>query len=94
MIYGPVKCLYTNYIVHIRYIRHQIDKLYGALLPFLLDGSVVAIILVSLITESVLIRLQRLYNRWIRIANANQMVYFCKEQVKYERLGSMKERLF
>jgi len=92
MIYGPVKCLYTNYIVHIRYLRHQIDRLYGALLSFFLDGSVVAMILVSLITESVLIRLQRLYNRWIRIANANQMVYFCKERVKYER--SMKERLF
>jgi hypothetical protein len=37
-----------NYIVIISILRHQIDKLYGALLPFLVDGSGVARNIVSL----------------------------------------------
>src|SRR5882762_5511213 len=31
LIYRPIDCVYTNYIVPIRYLRHHIDKLYGAL---------------------------------------------------------------
>ena len=46
-----------NYIVHIRYTRHQIDKICGAFLSFLVDDSGVAIDNVSLITQSVFIQL-------------------------------------
>ena len=38
-IYRPINCLIMDYIVLIRYLMHQIDKLYDALLPFLADGS-------------------------------------------------------
>jgi len=31
--------VYTNYIVYIMYQRHHIDKFYGVLLTFLVDGS-------------------------------------------------------
>ena len=34
MIFMPEDCLYMNYIVPIRYIRHQIDKIHSALLLF------------------------------------------------------------
>ena len=34
MIFMPKDCLYMNYIVPIRYIRHQIDKIHSALLLF------------------------------------------------------------
>ena len=44
-----------DYIVLIRYLMHQIDKLYGALLPFLVDGGGAAIIHVSSIAELVFI---------------------------------------
>jgi len=44
--------VYTNYIVPIRYLRHQIDKLYGTLLPFFVDGSGVEKHIVSLINLS------------------------------------------
>jgi hypothetical protein len=37
-------------------LKHQKYNLYGALLPFLVDGSGVAIILVSAIAASVCIR--------------------------------------
>jgi len=57
LIYRHIKCVYTNYIVHIRCLRHQIDNLYCALLSFLADGSGVTVILVSLITQSVFIQL-------------------------------------
>jgi hypothetical protein len=57
LIYRPIKCVYTNYIVQIRCLRHQIDNLYCALLSFLVDGSWIAVILVSLITQSVFIQL-------------------------------------
>jgi hypothetical protein len=63
-----------NYIAIISILRHQIDKLYGALLPFLVDGSGVARNIVSLITMSVFILLIRKYNRWIWIKNANKRV--------------------
>ena len=46
--YRHIKCIYTNYIWHRRYLGHQIDNLCGALLPFLVHGSGVAPILVSL----------------------------------------------
>ena len=46
--YRHIKCIYTNYICHRRYIGHQIDDLCGALLPFLVHGNGVASILVSL----------------------------------------------
>ena len=62
LIYRSINCVYTNYIVLIRYIRHQIDKLYGALLPFLVDGSRVASNIVSFITKSVFTRLLYIYN--------------------------------
>ena len=71
--------------MHLRYLRLQIDKLYGALLPFLVDGSGVARNIVSLITRSVFIQLSRNYNHSIWIENANQWVNFRKERVKYER---------
>ena len=45
--YICIKCVYTAYIVHIRYLGPQIDNLYSALLPFLVDASGVAIILIS-----------------------------------------------
>src|SRR5882762_7927734 len=56
-IYRSIKCVYTNYIVHIRCLRNQIDNLYCALLSFLVDGSGITVILVSLITQSVFIQL-------------------------------------
>ena len=65
LIYRPINSVYVNYIVLIRYIRHKIDKSYGALMPSLADGSGVARNIVSLITKSVLIQLQRNYNHWI-----------------------------
>ena len=34
MIFMPDDYLYMNYIVPIRYIRHQIDKIHSALLLF------------------------------------------------------------
>jgi len=52
LVYRPIKCVYTNYIVPIRYLRHQIDKLYGTLLPFFVDGSGVEKHIVSLINLS------------------------------------------
>ena len=39
LIYKSKICIYMNYIVHIRYVRDQIDQIYGALLPFLVDDS-------------------------------------------------------
>ena len=52
-IYITIKCIYTNYVVNIRHIRHQIDKLCGGLPPVSVYGSGVAQIIVSSITESV-----------------------------------------
>ena len=46
--YRHIKCIYTNYIWHRRYQGHQTDDLCSALLPFLVHGSGVAPILVSL----------------------------------------------
>ena len=46
--YRHIKCIYKNYIGYIRYLGHQIDNLCGALLPFLVHGSGVAPILISL----------------------------------------------
>ena len=47
-----IKCIYTNYVVNIRHIRHQIDKLCGGLPPVSVYGSGVAQIIVSSITGS------------------------------------------
>ena len=74
LIYRSIKCVYTNYIVHIRCLRHQIDNLYYGLLSFLVDGSGITLILVSLITQSVFIQLPWENYRWIWIKNANLMV--------------------
>ena len=49
-IYWCNRCIDTNYIVHIRFMGHQMDELNGALLSFLVYGSGVEVILVSLIT--------------------------------------------
>ena len=46
--YRHIKCIYTNYIGHKRYLGHQIGNLCGALLLFLVHGSWVAPILISL----------------------------------------------
>ena len=51
-IYITIKCIYTNYVVNIRHIRHQIDKLCGGLPPVSVYGNGVAQIIVSSITES------------------------------------------
>ena len=50
--YIYIKCIYTNYVVNIRHIRHQIDKLCGRLPPVLVYSSGVAQIIVSSITGS------------------------------------------
>jgi hypothetical protein len=42
LIHSSLNCVYVNYIVHIMYLRLKIDKLYGALMPFLVDGIGVA----------------------------------------------------
>ena len=47
MIYRHIKSIHTNYIVYIKYPRYQIYKLQCTLLSFLVDGSGVAIMLVS-----------------------------------------------
>ena len=52
-VYITIKCIYTNYVVNIRHIRHQIDNLCGGLPPVSVYGSGVAQIIVSSITESV-----------------------------------------
>ena len=74
LIYMPINCVYMNYIVVISILRHQIDKLYGALLPFLVDGSGVTRNIVSLITRSVFIQLIQKYNHWMWINNTNKRV--------------------
>src|SRR5882762_10839861 len=65
LIHRPLNCVYINYIVLIMYIRHKIDKLYGALLPFLVVGIGVAKNIVCLITKSAFIQLQQNFNHWI-----------------------------
>ena len=75
IIYRHTKSINTNYIVYIKYPRYQIYNFYGALHLFLVDkggGSHHdSIIIVSLITLSVLIHLQRNKHRWICIENAD-----------------------
>ena len=39
LIYGHIKSIYTNYMLHIKYSRYQIDNIHGAILLFLVDKS-------------------------------------------------------
>ena len=39
LIYRPIKCIYTNYIMHIKRSRYQINNFHCALLFFLVDDS-------------------------------------------------------
>ena len=83
LIYRPKNCVYTNCIVPIRYPRHQIDRLYSALLSFLVNGSGVAKNIGSLITTSILIRFRHDYNHWIRIYNTNPTGLLSTQLRKY-----------
>ena len=83
LIYRPKNCVYTNCIVPIKYLRHQIDRLYSALLSYLVNGSGVAKNIDSLITTSILIRFLHDYNHWIRIYNTNPTGLLSTQLRKY-----------
>jgi hypothetical protein len=47
LIYRHIKCIYSDCMIHIRYLRHQVDNLFSTLLQSFVNVSGVAIFLVS-----------------------------------------------